>query len=81
MPEIVLFDTPRKLSGQDQGGAKDAQPTWDSALTKHPVSHLSSLDLGRAQNAQPIWVRAMRSTQEPEWLKCGKCKKCKIHLG
>ena len=31
-------DAPRKPSGQDQGGDKDARLSWDSAFTKHLVA-------------------------------------------
>ena len=40
--------------------------------------HLSCSDLGRAQNAQPTCSVSLRSTQEPEQLRPGKCRKCRV---
>ena len=49
--------------------------------THQAPGHLSCLDLGRAQNAHPTDSVPLWSTQEPEWLRPGKCPKRKSHFG
>ena len=42
---------------------------------------LSCLDMGRAQNTHPTGSVPLWSTREPEWLRPGKCMKCRVHMG
>ena len=41
---------------------------------------LSWSDLGRAQNTCPTKSVPLWSTREPEWLRPGKCTKCRVHF-
>ena len=64
--------TTRKPSGWDRGGDRTHLPTWGECTRQAP-GFLSCLDLGRAQNAGPTESVPLWSTQEPEWLRPGKC--------
>ena len=70
---------PGTLSGQDWGGDYNAGPTG-TVCVPSAWHCLSCADLGRAQNSCPAESVPLQSARDPEWLRPGKCTKCRARF-